>query len=53
MLLYLDIDGVMVPANSWRKPEILEDGLRSCNILNLELLDNQFHNDLIFHKLDT
>jgi hypothetical protein len=26
MLLYLDIDGVMVPANSWRKPEILEDG---------------------------
>ena len=26
MLVYLDIDGVMVPANSWRKPEILEDG---------------------------
>jgi len=26
MLLYLDIDGVMVPANSWRKPAILEDG---------------------------
>ena len=26
MLIYLDIDGVMVPANSWRKPEILEDG---------------------------
>lgn len=26
MLLYLDIDGVMVPANSWRKIEILEDG---------------------------
>jgi hypothetical protein len=26
MLLYLDIDGVMVPANAWRKPEILEDG---------------------------
>lgn len=26
MLLYLDIDGVMVPANSWRRPEILEDG---------------------------
>jgi 16S rRNA C1402 (ribose-2'-O) methylase RsmI len=26
MLLYLDVDGVMVPANSWRKPEILEDG---------------------------
>ncbi|GAB5556871.1 MAG: hypothetical protein SchgKO_10840 [Schleiferiaceae bacterium] len=26
MVLYLDIDGVMVPANSWRRPEILEDG---------------------------
>ena len=26
MLLYLDIDGVMVPASSWRKLEILEDG---------------------------
>ncbi|MGB0880721.1 MAG: HAD domain-containing protein [Polaribacter sp.] len=26
MLLYLDIDGVMIPANSWRRPEILEDG---------------------------
>ena len=26
MLVYLDIDGVMVPANSWRRPEILEDG---------------------------
>ncbi|HEA30391.1 MAG TPA: hypothetical protein ENH91_10415 [Leeuwenhoekiella sp.] len=26
MLIFLDIDGVMVPANSWRKPEFLEDG---------------------------
>jgi len=26
MLILLDIDGVMVPANSWKKPEILEDG---------------------------
>lgn len=26
MLLYLDIDGVMVPVNSWRRPQILEDG---------------------------
>jgi len=25
MLIYLDIDGVMVPANSWRKLEILAD----------------------------
>ncbi|WP_345951322.1 HAD domain-containing protein [Mucilaginibacter sp. PAMB04274] len=26
MLILLDIDGVMVPANSWRKPEFMEDG---------------------------
>ncbi|MGK6353509.1 HAD domain-containing protein [Parapedobacter sp. DT-150] len=26
MLLFLDIDGVMVPTNSWRRPEILDDG---------------------------
>lgn len=26
MIIYLDIDGVMVPANSWRQPEFLEDG---------------------------
>ncbi len=26
MLLFLDIDGVMVPAKGWKKPEILNDG---------------------------
>lgn len=26
MLILLDIDGVMVPANSWKKPEFLADG---------------------------
>lgn len=26
MLVFLDIDGVMVPATSWRKPEFLPDG---------------------------
>jgi len=26
MLIYLDIDGVMVSASSWRRPKILEDG---------------------------
>lgn len=26
MLIFLDIDGVMVPAASWKNPEILEDG---------------------------
>lgn len=26
MLILLDIDGVLVPANSWKKPEFMEDG---------------------------
>ena len=26
MLVFLDIDGVMVPAKSWKNPEILDDG---------------------------
>jgi hypothetical protein len=26
MLIFLDIDGVMVPAKSWKSPEMLEDG---------------------------
>ena len=26
MLIFLDIDGVMVPAASWKSPQILEDG---------------------------
>jgi hypothetical protein len=26
MLIFLDIDGVMVPAKSWQRPAILEDG---------------------------
>ncbi|MEX0995926.1 MAG: HAD domain-containing protein [Flavobacteriaceae bacterium] len=32
MLIYLDIDGVMVPANSWRKTELLEDGFPAFSI---------------------
>lgn len=26
MLIFLDIDGVMVPAKSWKTPEMMEDG---------------------------
>lgn len=26
MLIFLDIDGVMVPAKSWKSPEVLDDG---------------------------
>jgi hypothetical protein len=31
MLILLDIDGVMVPANSWKKPEFHEDGFPMFN----------------------
>jgi hypothetical protein len=26
MLIFLDIDGVMVPAKSWERPVLLKDG---------------------------
>lgn len=39
MLLYLDIDGVMVPANSWRRPEILEDGFPEFSAKAIKSLD--------------
>src|SRR5580698_8330019 len=31
MLILLDIDGVLVLANSWKKPEFLEDGFPAFN----------------------
>lgn len=39
MLLYLDIDGVMIPANSWRKLEILEDGFPKFSLKAVKSLD--------------
>lgn len=39
MLILLDIDGVMVPANSWRKPEILEDGFPGFSSKAVQALD--------------
>lgn len=44
MLIYLDIDGVMVPASSWRKLEILGDGFpefssRATDALNKIILN--------------
>lgn len=39
MLVYLDIDGVMVPANSWKRPEILEDGFPSFNRMAVNALN--------------
>lgn len=47
MLLLLDIDGVMVPANSWRRPEILEDGFVEFSPKAVEAL-NKILNENIF-----
>jgi len=38
MLILLDIDGVMIPANSWKKPEFLEDGFPMFNMRSVRAL---------------
>lgn len=38
MLILLDIDGVMVPANSWKKPEFLDDGFPTFNLRSVKAL---------------
>lgn len=39
MLILLDIDGVMVPANSWKRPEILEDGFMNFSLQAIKALE--------------
>lgn len=38
MLILLDIDGVMLPANSWEKPEFMEDGFPTFNLRSVNAL---------------
>ncbi len=38
MLILLDIDGVMLPANSWKKPEFLDDGFPMFNPKSVKAL---------------
>jgi two-component SAPR family response regulator len=38
MLILLDIDGVMVPANSWKKPEFMADGFPVFNSRSVKAL---------------
>jgi hypothetical protein len=38
MLILLDIDGVMVSANSWKKPEFLDDGFPVFNSMSVKAL---------------
>ena len=45
MLIFLDIDGVMVPAKSWKSPELLDDGFpefssAATRVLNLIISEN-------------
>ncbi len=39
MLILLDIDGVMVPANSWKRPEILEDNFMNFSSQAIKALE--------------
>lgn len=38
MLILLDIDGVMVPANSWKKPEFHDDGFPMFSVQSIRAL---------------
>ena len=38
MLILLDIDGVMVPANSWKKPEFHDDGFPMFSVKSVRAL---------------
>jgi len=38
MLILLDIDGVMVPATSWRRPQFLSDGFSAFSSKSVEAL---------------
>jgi hypothetical protein len=38
MLILLDIDGVMVPANSWKKPEFHDDGFPVFSVKSVQAL---------------
>lgn len=40
MKIYLDIDGVMVPANSWKRPEMLNDGFSGFNSRAVDALNS-------------
>jgi hypothetical protein len=38
MLILLDIDGVLVPANPWKKPEFMQDGFPVFNARSVQAL---------------
>ena len=38
MLIFLDIDGVMVPAKGWKNPELLDDGFPAFSLKAVQVL---------------
>jgi hypothetical protein len=47
MLIFLDIDGVMVPATSWKAPQNLEDGIPMFTQRATDALSSLISNDTI------
>ena len=45
MLIFLDIDGVMVPAKSWQSLELLEDGFPAFSSKAIRVLQNLISED--------
>lgn len=45
MLIFLDIDGVMVPAKGWKSPELLNDGFPSFSSQATHVLQNIISDD--------
>jgi hypothetical protein len=45
MLLFLDIDGVMVPAKGWKNPELLSDGFAAFSSKAVDVLQSLISED--------
>jgi hypothetical protein len=45
VLIFLDIDGVMVPAKSWQSPELLDDGFPAFSFKSVRVLQNLISED--------
>lgn len=46
MLIFLDIDGVMVPAKSWESPRLLSDGFPEFSTKAVRVLQNLISDDV-------
>ena len=46
MLIFLDIDGVMVPAKSWKSPELMNDGFPAFSNKSVAVLQKLISSDV-------